>query len=189
MIFSRTVKLADREVREQLRLFQAKKEESEKFMAKINASIAEMSVVLANEAKIKEQLISQLHAIEAGSQSASTEKEATVEPTATAVAPCTIAPEKEQSEQKESRKQVASTEREVERDPHHIVLSSPMPTAEDIKKTGSEITKLEWYMQSNYILRYNEVTGQTEYKHRGSNEPYKKITERVIPEMCTAEST
>ena len=73
MIFSRTVKLADREVREQLRLFQAKKEESEKFMAKINASIAEMSVVLANEAKVKEQLLRQLHDIETGSEPATTE--------------------------------------------------------------------------------------------------------------------
>ena len=73
MIFSRTVKLADREVREQLRLFHTKKEESEKFMAKISASIAEMSVVLANEAKVKEQLLRQLHDIETGSEPATTE--------------------------------------------------------------------------------------------------------------------
>jgi hypothetical protein len=97
-------------------------------------------------------------------------------------------PEKEQQEllkPETSCKQIAATERELESDPHHIVLSSPIPTAEDRKKTGSEITKLEWYMQSNYILRYNEVTGQTEYKHRGSNEPFRKVTDRVIYAMCT----
>ena len=97
-------------------------------------------------------------------------------------------PEKQQQkpfEQEKPQKPIAATEREVERDPHHIVLSSPIPTAEDRKKTGSEITKLEWYMQSNYILRYNEVTRQTEYKHRGSNEPYRKVTDRVIYAMCT----
>jgi len=55
-------------------------------------------------------------------------------------------PEKEQQEslEPETSKQLASTERELEHDPHHIVLSSPIPTAEDRKKTGSEITKLEW---------------------------------------------
>jgi hypothetical protein len=192
MIFSRTVKIADREVREQLRLFRAKKEESEKFMAKINASIAEMSVVLANEAKVKEQLLRQLNDIEAKSQSTTT-----AEPTVTAVAPCITVPEKEQQKeqepdkqmelptQKESGKRIIATEREVELDHHHIVMLSPIPTAEDRKKTGSEITKLEWYMQSNYILRYNEVTGQTEYKHRGSNEPFRKVTDRVIYAMCT----
>ncbi len=97
-------------------------------------------------------------------------------------------PEKQQQEpfkQEKPQKPIAATEREIERDPHHIVLSSPIPTAEDRKKTGSEITKLEWYMQSNYILRYNEVTGQTEYKHRGSNEPFRKVTDRVIYAMCT----
>ncbi len=97
-------------------------------------------------------------------------------------------PEKEQQEllkPETSCKQLAATESELERDPHHIMLSSPIPTAEDRKKTGSEITKLEWYMQSNYILRYNEVTGQTEYKHRGSNEPFRKVTDRVIYAMCT----
>jgi hypothetical protein len=192
MIFSRTVKLADREVREQLCLFQAKKEESENFMAKINAAIAEMSVVLENDAKVKEQLLRQLNDIEAESQPATTD-----EPTVTAVAPCITVPEKEQQKeqepdkqpelptQEESGKRIAATEREVELDPHHFVMLSPIPTAEDIKKTGSEITKLEWYMQSNYILRYNEVTGQTEYKHRGSNEPFRKVTDRVIYAMCT----
>ncbi len=204
MIFSRTVKLADREVREQLRLFQAKKEESEKFMAKINASIAEMSVVLANDSKVKEQLLRQLHDIEAGSQHVTTEKPETADESASTATnepvktvPCITVSEREKQEhqelnkqlelleQKESRKQIASTKREVERDPHHIMLSSPIPTAEDIKKTGSEIAKLEWYMQGNYILRYNEVTGQTEYKHRGSYEPFRKITSRVIYAMCT----
>jgi hypothetical protein len=189
MIFSRTVKIVDREVREQLCLFQAKKEESENFMAKINASIAEMSVVLANESKVKEQLLRQLHDIETGSQHVTTEKPETAdESSATATnepvktIPCITASEREQ---KESRKQIASTKREVERDPHHIALSSPIPTSEDVKKTGSEIAKLEWYMQGNYILRYNEVTGQTEYKLRGSNEPFKKVTDRVIYAMCT----
>ena len=179
MIFNRTLKLADREVREQLRLFQAKKVESEKFMAKINAAIADMSVALEKDAKVKEQLLRQLNDIEAKSQSATAE-----EPTVTVVAPCTStsAPE---GEQKDLNKPIAATEREVECDPHHIVLSTPMPTAEDIKKTGSEIAKLEWYMRNNYILRYNEVTGQTEYKLRGSNEPFRKVTNRVIYDMCT----
>ena len=175
MIFNRTVKHADREVREQLCLFKAKKVESEKFMAKINAAIAEMSAELEKDAKVKEQLLRQLNDIEVKSQSTTTE-----ESTATAAAPCTSAPVEEQQ-----KEQNAATEREVERDPHHIVLSSPIPTAEDIKKTGSEIAKLEWYMQGNYILRYNEVTGQTEYRHRGSNEPFRKINERVIHDMCT----
>ena len=194
MFFSR-LRIADREVCEQVRLFQEKKEESEKFMAKINAAMAVMSVVLERDAKVKELLLRQLNYVEGGLQPSTTE-----EPTATAAAPCTAVHEEgqkeeqeldkqlqlpEQPEQKEPQKQIAATEREVERDPHHIVLSSPIPTAEDVKKTGFEIAKLEWYMQGNYILRYNEVTGQTEYKHRGSNEPYKKITERVIHDMCT----
>jgi hypothetical protein len=204
MIFSRTVKIADREVREQLRLFQAKKEESENFMAKINTSIAEMSVVLENEAKVKEQLLRQLHDIEAESQSTTTEKHTTAEQSATTVdepvkatVSCITASEKEQQkeqkldkqlellEQKESGKRIAATEREVERDPHNILLSSPIPTAEDVKKTGSEIAKLEWHMQNNYILRYNEVTRQTEYKLRGGNEPFMNVTDRVIYAMCT----
>ena len=124
MIFNRTVKHADREVREQLRLFKAKKVESEKFMAKINAAIAEMSAELEKDAKVKEQLLRQLNDIEVKSQSTTTE-----ESTATAAAPCTSAPVEEQQNE-----QNAATEREVERDPHHIVLSSPIPTAEDIKK-------------------------------------------------------
>ena len=191
MFFSR-LRIADHEAREQVRLFQEKKEESEKFMAKINAAMAEMPVVLERDAKVKELLLRQLNNVEGGSQSTTLR-----EPTATATASSTSMPEKGHKKEqeldkqlqlkvkKESQKQITSTECEVQCDPHHIVLSSPVPTAEDRKKTGSEIAKLEWYMQSNYILRYNEVTGQTEYKHRGSNEPYRKVTERVIHDMCT----
>ena len=156
MFFSR-LRIADREAREQVRLFQEKKEESEKFMAKINAAMAVMSVVLERDAKVKELLLRQLNYVEGGLQPSTTE-----EPTAIAAAPCTAVHEEgqkeeqeldkqlqlpEQPEQKEPQKQIAATEREVERDPQHRVPSSPTPTAEDVKKTGSEIKKKKKIIQ------------------------------------------
>ena len=75
-----------------------------------------------------------------------------------------------------------------ERDPHIIEVKTqlqPKPTAEEVKKTSSEIFKLEWFMNSRYELRHNEITDQTEYRLLNSNEPYAKITERVIHSMCT----
>ncbi len=40
-------------------------------------------------------------------------------------------------------------------------------------------------MNNRYELRHNEITDQTEYRLLNSNEPYAKITERVIHSMCT----
>jgi predicted P-loop ATPase len=75
-----------------------------------------------------------------------------------------------------------------ERDPHIIEVNAQLqskPTAEDVKKTSSEIFKMEWLMNNRYELRHNEITNQTEYRLLNSNEPYAKITERVIHSMCT----
>ncbi len=75
-----------------------------------------------------------------------------------------------------------------ERDPHIIEVKTQQqskPTAEEVKKTSSEIFKLEWFMNNRYELRHNEITDQTEYRLLNSNEPYAKITERVIHSMCT----
>ena len=54
-----------------------------------------------------------------------------------------------------------------ERDPHIIEVKTqlqPKPTAEEVKKKSSEIFKLEWFMNSRYELRHNEITDQTEYR-------------------------
>jgi predicted P-loop ATPase len=75
-----------------------------------------------------------------------------------------------------------------ERDPHIIEVNTQLqskPTKEDVKKTSSEIFKMEWFMNNRYELRHNEITNQTEYRLLNSNEPYAKITERVIHSMCT----
>ena len=75
-----------------------------------------------------------------------------------------------------------------ERDPHIIEVTAQLqskPTAEEVKKTSSEIFKMEWLMNNRYELRHNEITNQTEYRILNSNDPYAKITERVIHSMCT----
>jgi len=75
-----------------------------------------------------------------------------------------------------------------ERDPHIIEVNAQLqskPTKEEVKKTSSEIFKMEWLMNNRYELRHNEITNQTEYRLLNSNEPYAKITERVIHSMCT----
>ncbi len=73
-----------------------------------------------------------------------------------------------------------------ERDPHIIEVNSQLrPTKEEVKKTSSEIIKFEYFMNNRYELRHNEITDQTEYRLLNSNEPYAKITERVIHSMCT----
>ena len=67
----------------------------------------------------------------------------------------------------------------------HIEMNEPMKLAKTTQlKKEPMLQCLEDYLMSHYDFRFNVLTEQTEYRSKGSGEPYRLVDQRVLNTFC-----